>query len=96
MPPYSEPEAVIRRMLSFSVREPGLRSNVCGLESTYGERFARLLMATPPVERFWLHGRIVTVTRNVSLVLFLTVNEPTVPRLAVVSTRAGEIETPPC
>ena len=53
-------------------------------------------MATWPVERFWLHGRIVTVTRSVSLVVFLTVNEPTVPRLAVASTRAGVIETPPC
>src|SRR4051794_17966797 len=89
MPPYSDPDAVIRFIRSFSAREPGLRSNVCGLETTYGDRFARLLMATPPVARFWLHGRIVTVTRSVSLVVFLTVYEPTVPRLAVASTRAG-------
>ena len=46
--------------------------------------------------RFWIHGRTVTVTRSVSFVVFLTVNVPTVPRLAVVSTVAGVIETPPC
>ena len=33
--------------------------------------------------RFWIHGRTVTVTRSVSFVVFLTVNVPTVPRLAV-------------
>jgi hypothetical protein len=29
------------------------------------------------------------------LVVFLTVNLPTDPRLAVLSTRAGEMDTPP-
>ena len=51
---------------------------------------------TTAVERFWLHGRIVTVTRNVSFVVFLTVNVPTEPRLAAASTVAGVIEMPPC
>ena len=83
-------------MLSFTEREPGLRSNDAGLPTTYGDRFARLLRTTAAVERFWLHGRTVTVTRSVSFVVFLTVNVPTEPRLAVVSTVAGEIETPPC
>src|SRR3954454_3590883 len=83
-------------MLSLTERVPGLRSNDLGLPTTYGERFARLLRATAAVVRFWLHGRTVTVTRSVSLVVFLTVNLPTDPRLAVISTVAGEIETPPC
>ena len=46
--------------------------------------------------RFWIHGRTLTVTRIVSLVVFLTVIVPTAPRFAVVSTEAGVIETPPC
>src|SRR5215217_5143371 len=96
MPPYSEPDAVMRFMLSLTAREPGLRSNDAGLPTTYGERFARLFRTTAAVERFWLQGRTVTVTRSVSLVVFLTVNVPTEPRLAVASTVAGEIETPPC
>ena len=73
-----------------------MRSNDAGLPTTYGERFARLLRATMAVDRFWFHGRTVTVTRSVPRVVFLTVNLPTEPRLAVVSTVAGEIETPPC
>ena len=76
-------------MFSLTEREPGLRSNVCGLARTYGVRLARLLSTTAAVERFWLHGRTVTVTRSVSLVVFLTVNVPTEPRLAVASTVAG-------
>ena len=55
-----------------------------------------MLRTTAAVERFWLHGRTVTVTRSVSFVVFLTVNVPTEPRLAVASTVAGVIETPPC
>ncbi len=37
-----------------------------------------------------------TVTRSVSFVVFLTVNVPMVPRLAVFSIVAGVIDTPPC
>jgi len=51
---------------------------------------------TVPVERFWIHGRTLIVTRIVSLVVFLTVMLPTPPRLAVVSTEAGVMDTPPC
>ena len=63
--------------------------NVVGLARTYGERFAFLLMATAAVVRFWIHGRTVTVTFRVFLVVFLTVNVPTVPFLAVVSMQRG-------
>ena len=86
----------MRTMLSLTVRWPGARLNVCGLARTYGDRLARVLSTTPPVARFWIHGRTLTVTRIVSLVVFLTVTEPTVPRFAVFSTSAGVIETPPC
>ena len=65
MPPYSEPLAVVRRMFRLTLREPGLRSNVCGLARTYGDSDARRLAATAPVLRFCVQGRTVTVTRSV-------------------------------
>jgi hypothetical protein len=55
-----------------------------------------LFSATAAVDRFWIQGRTVTVTRSVSRVVFLTVNVPTVPRRAVRSIAAGVIDTPPC
>src|SRR3954452_3906372 len=82
-------------MFSVTLREPGLSLNDDGLARTYGVRFAPLLTSTPAVARFCTHGRTVTVTFKVSLVVFLTVNFPTLPRLAVLSTRAGEMDTPP-
>ena len=60
---------------------------------TYGDRLALVFRTTVPVERFWIHGRTLTVTRSVSLVVFLTVNVPTPPRLAVVSTDSGRDRT---
>ena len=83
-------------MFSRTLRDPGRRSNVCGLARTYGVSDARRLAETAAVVRFCVHGRTVTVTRSVSRVEFLTVNEPTVPRRAVRSTVAGVIWTPPC
>ena len=83
-------------MFRRTVREPGLRSNDCGLARTYGVSDAFLFSATAAVVRFWIHGRTTTVTRSVSFVVFLTVNVPTVPRFAVCSSTAGVIDTPPC
>ena len=70
-------------MLNLTLRSPGARLNVCGDARTYGDRLARVFSTTAPVERFWIHGRTLTVTRMVSLVVFLIVTVPTAPRLAV-------------
>src|SRR5690349_22108754 len=86
----------MRRMLNVTRRSPGGRLNVCGEARTYGDRLARVFRTTPPVLRFWIHGRTLIVTRIVSLVVFLTVIVPTAPRLAVRSTDAGVMDTPPC
>src|SRR5262245_11756029 len=83
-------------MFSLTVRWPGGRLNVAGLAFTYADRLARVLSTTLPLARFWIHGRTLTVTRMVSLVVFLTVTEPMLPFFAVFSTTAGVIETPPC
>ena len=64
-------------MFSFTVRWPGGRLNVAGLARTYGDRLARVLSTTLPLARFWIQGRTLTVTRMVSLVVFLMVTEPT-------------------
>src|SRR4051812_20414215 len=61
---------------------------------TYLESVVRMSMTTSP-KSSWRHGRTVTVTLRVSLVVLLKVKEPTVPRLAVCSSAAGVTDSPP-
>src|SRR3954451_17435317 len=61
---------------------------------TYFDSVERMSMTTLP-KSSWRHGRTVTVTRSVSLVVLFRVKEPTVPRLAVCSSAAGVTDSPP-
>src|SRR5690349_3024469 len=61
---------------------------------TYRVRFARGSETTVPLS-CCRHGRTVTVTRSVSLVVLLRVSDPTVPSLARFSRLAGVTDRPP-
>src|SRR4051794_6998452 len=61
---------------------------------TYLESVVRMSMTTLP-NNSWRHGRTTTLTRRVSLVVLLSVREPTVPFLAVCSSAAGVTDNPP-
>src|SRR3954447_4783423 len=93
--PYSEPERVPRSIrIGIVRRAPRLMMNERDDARTYRDSVVRVSTITLP-KSSWRHGRTVIVTRSVSLVVLLTVSEPTVPRLAVCSRAAGVTEMPP-
>src|SRR4051794_14789651 len=94
--PYSEPPGGVRRWLSVTARlAPAARLNDDDVAATYLLSETFRFAWTTPVVRFWAHGRTRTVTFSVSLVVFLTVTDPSLPLRAVCSTVSGVSDTPP-